>query len=550
MPKASPASPASPGPPTARAEVAAPTAVARGSMHCHIVGGGIAGLASAVYLVRDGQVPGPHIHLLEAAQPGGSLDAGGSAALGYTMRGSRMFGPAYVLMYELLASIPSLDDPALSVTEDTFEFWQAAPWHDKARLVEQGQVVDPQAWGLRNRDRADLVKLMVQPEDLLGAHCIDHCFEPAFFESNFWLLWSSMFGFETWHSAAELRRYLLRFLRLFPDLETMQIIQSTRYVGHDAIVRPLLRWLTQQGVQFDTGLQVTDLHFGPHHERKAVRRISGLRGSTPVEIAVGPHDPVIVTLGSMTADSRLGSMDSAPPPMAESTDPAWALWQRLAGKDPAFGRPQVFCGQVEKTRWITFTVTDHDPRFFQRMQQFSGSPAGGGGLVTLKSSNWLLTFHLFHSPAFAGQPADCFVWWGYGLLPDRTGNFVEKALPDCSGREILVELYSHLGLQDELPALLASACCIPCLLPYTTSQFMPRSPGDRPAVIPAGTANLAFVGQYVEIPDDVVYTVEYSVHAARRAVTGLLGLDLPLPPTYQGLDHPNALVEALRRILQ
>ena len=541
-----PVNPAQPGQPAA----APPAARGRQAIRCHIVGGGIAGLASAAYLIRDGQVPGQNIHILEADRLGGSLDAGGSPEQGYTMRGSRMFGPAYVLTYDLLDSIPSLDDPAKSVTEDTFDFWQASPWFDKARLVDKGHPVDPRAWGLRNRDRADLVKLMVQAESLLDGRRIDQGFEAAFFESNFWLMWSSMFGFETWHSAAELRRYLLRFLRLFPDLETMQIIQSTRYVGHDSIVRPLTRWLTQQGVQFDTGLRVTDLHFGPHHDQKAVRRISGLRHGVAVEIPVGADEPVIVTLGSMTADSRLGSMTAAPVPMGESTDPAWELWQRLAPKDPAFGQPQVFCGQPEQTRWITFTVTDADDRFFKRMEQFSGSPAGGGGLVTLKSSSWRLTFHLFHPPAFAGQPADRHVWWGYGLFPDRVGDFVQKTMPDCSGQDILVELYSHLGLQHELPALLASANCIPCLLPFTTSQFMPRKPGDRPDVIPAGTANLAFVGQYCEIPDDVVYTVEYSVHAARRAVTGLLGLEVPVPPPYQGLDHPNALVEALRRILQ
>lgn len=555
MPPVNPASPGrTPEPADASAEerpTGAPTAPRmREAARCHIVGGGIAGLASAAYLIREGKLPGRNIRIFEADRLGGSLDAGGSPALGYTMRGSRMFGPAYVLMYDLLAGIPSLDDPAKSVTEDTFDFWQASPWYDKARLVEKGHAVDPTAWGLRNRDRADLVKLMVQPEALLDGRRIDHCFEAPFFESNFWLMWASMFGFETWHSAAELRRYLLRFLRLFPDLETMQIIQSTRYVGHDSIVRPITRWLAQQGVQFDTGLRVTDLHFGPHHALKAVRRISGLRNGDAVEIPVAADEPVIVTLGSMTADSRLGSMTSAPPPMGESTDPAWELWQRLAAKDPAFGRPQVFCGQPEQTRWITFTVTDADDRFFSRMEGFSGSPAGGGGLVTLKSSSWLLTFHLFHTPAFEGQPDGRKVWWGYGLLPDRVGDFVGKPMPDCSGRDILVELYSHLGFQDELPALLASANCIPCLLPFTTSQFMPRMPGDRPEVIPASTANLAFVGQYCEIPDDVVYTVEYSVHSARHAVNGLLGLDMPLPPTYQGLDHPNALVEALRRILQ
>jgi oleate hydratase len=515
-----------------------------------IVGSGIAGLAAAAYLVRDGHLPGGNIEVLEESPLlGGSLDAAGSAERGYVMRGSRMFGPAYVLTYDLLDGIPSLDDPTKSVAEDTFEFWQATPWYDKARLVDRGRIVDLSSWGFRNQERADLVKLMVQSEDLLDGRRIDECFAPQFFESNFWLMWCSMFGFETWHSAAELRRYLLRFLRLFPDLETMQIIQSTRYCGQDSIVRPLARWLRSQGVDFATGVQVTDLHFEPCDGGRAARRIDCQRDGRASQIALADGDLAIVTLGSMTADSTLGSMDAAAVLHRGPQGGSWALWKRLAAKDPAFGRPEVFCGDVDRTKWVTFTVTDSDPRFFERVQRFSDSPAGRGGLVTITSSSWLVTFHLYPMPAYAGQSAGSFVWWGYGLFPDRVGDFVAKRMSDCSGREILVELYSHLGFQDEMAALLDKANCIPCMLPYTTSQFMPRRRGDRPPVVPAGMRNLAVVGQYCEIPDNVVYTVEYSIHSARIAVAALLGLSDELPPTYKGLDHPNALVDALRRVL-
>jgi oleate hydratase len=528
----------------------APAASRRGRFKTYIVGGGIAGLASAVYLIRDGQVEGRNIHILEESQPGGSLDAGGSPERGFSMRGSRMFGPAYVLTYDLLDSIPSLDDPGKSVTQDTFEFWQATPWYDRARLVERGKIVDPSHWDFRNQERADLIKLMLQPEDALDGKRIDDCFDRHFFASNFWLMWCSMFGFEPWHSAAELRRYLLRFLRLFPDLETMRIVQSTRYCGHDSIVRPLVRWLGDHGVRFDNGVRVTDLQFGPHDGSRAVRRIECLRDGAASAVDVGPDDLVIVTLGSMTAGSSLGSMDAAAPLRSEPHDGAWTLWKRLAERDGGFGRPSVFCGHVDQTKWVTFTVTDSSECFTRRIERFSGSPAGCGGLVTLKSSSWLLTFHLYPSPAYAGQDEGSFVWWGYGLFPDRVGDYVAKKMSECTGREILVELLSHLGFQDDLPALLASANCIPCMLPYTTSQFMPRRKGDRPRVIPDGTANLACVGQYCEIPDDVVFTVEYSVHCARLAVASLLGLRHEIPATYQGLNHPNALVEALRRILR
>ncbi len=515
-----------------------------------IVGGGIAGLAAAVYLVRDGHVPGARVRILEEQALGGSLDASGSADRGFSMRGSRMYGPAYELTYELLSHIPSLDDPNKSVTQDTLEFWVQAPWNDKARLVEHGHIVDAAPFGLSNKDRVDLIMFMLRGEAALGASRIDECFDAHFFATNFWFLWRSMFGFETWHSAAELRRYLLRFLRLFPDLPTLRIIQSTRYNGRDSIVRPIVRWLQQQGVQCEVGVLVSDLDFeAVDNDRKAVRRIRATRDGAPADIELGDGDLAIVTLGSMTADSTRGTMDLPAPP-ARRRGGAWSLWARLAARDPAFGRPAAFCGDVARTRWVTFTVTHADERFARRMERFSGSPAGQGGLVTLKDSSWGITFHLFHPPAYAGQPPDTQVWWGYGLFADCAGDFVAKTMPDCSGAEILTEVVSHLGWRDELPALLEGANCIPCLLPYATSQFMPRAPGDRPPVVPFGTVNLAFVGQYVEIPDNGAYTVEYSIHSAALAVATLLGEPHRVPAAYRGLEHPNALIGAIRRVLQ
>jgi len=515
----------------------------------YLVGGGIASLAAAVYLIRDGHVPGPNVYILSEEALGGSLDANGSSEQGYSMRGSRMFGSAYVLTYELLSQIPSLDDPDKSVLEDTMEFWASQPWDAGARLVEHGKVTDLSSWEFSNQDRLDLMRLMLFADNDLGARRIDECFESHFFTTNFWLMWASTFGFETWHSADELRRYLLRFLRFFPDLETMQIIQTTRYNGNDSIVIPLVRWLENHGVHLRTNVRVTDLEFSSSGGSNAVRRIDCSCGGTKEAIEVLGGDLVIVTLGSMTADSSTGSMTLAPVLETDNSRGSWALWERLAEKDSAFGRPSVFCSHIEQTSWTTFTVTDSDDRFATRMEQLSSHAPGRDGLVTLKGSSWLLTFHLYHPPAYPTQPEGVFVWWGYGLFPDRTGDYVKKRMSECNGSEILVEVFSHLGFQNDIPALLATSNCIPCMLPYTTSQFMPRHPGDRPDVIPAGTTGLAFIGQYCEMPDDVVYTMEYSIHSAHLAVTSLLGLTHDMPPTYQGLTHPYALVSALKRIL-
>jgi len=181
------------------------------------------------------------------------------------------------------------------------------------------------------------------------------------------------------------------------------------------------------------------------------------------------------------------------------------------------------------------------------MQHFSGNEAGTGGLVTFKDSNWLMSIVLAHQPHFANQPAHVQVFWGYGLFPDRVGNFVAKPMADCTGAELLQELCGHLRFD---PNTVATANCIPCRMPFITSMFMPRSPGDRPLPVPEGTRNFAFISQFVEIPLDTVFTVEFSVRAAQLAVYQLLGISKAIPPvTPHDQSHRaqfDALVKALK----
>jgi len=239
--------------------------------------------------------------------------------------------------------------------------------------------------------------------------------------------------------------------------------------------------------------------------------------------------------GSMTDASSLGSMSEAPAKLTRADGHSWALWEKLARRHPEFGQPTVFNSCIAQSCWESFTVTLRQPGFFEQMQAFSGNEAGTGGLVTLSESNWLMSVVLAHQPHFPDQPAGVQVFWGYALFPDRVGNFVAKPMADCNGAEILQELAGHLRFDAEV---FATANCIPCRMPFITSMFMPRSPGDRPKPVPDGAKNLAFISQFVDLPLDVVFTVEYSVRAAQMAVYGLLGIDLPVPPV---TPHDHAL---------
>ena len=201
-----------------------------------------------------------------------------------------------------------------------------------------------------------------------------------------------------------------------------------------------------------------------------------------------------------------------------------SLWEDIANGRPGFGHPAVFADNIEQTKWQSFTVTLNDPAFFKFIEEFTGNEAGTGGLFTLVDSNWFMSIVLAHQPHFINQPENIFVFWGYGLFPDRVGNFVNKAMSECTGEEILIELFQHLKLGDKAQPIIDAAICIPCMMPFITSQFMPRVKGDRPDVVPVGAKNFAFIGQFCEIPDDVVFTVEYSVRSALMAVYKLFDI--------------------------
>lgn len=514
-----------------------------------IVGAGIAGLAAAALLIREGGWPARRIHLLEqAGLPGGSLDGGGDAERGYRIRGGRMLEPHYDCTYDLFRGIPALDDPARSVTDEIRAFTEQVVTSSRCRLVRNRQRLEAPPLGLSPRDRLQLLRLLLESEASLGRRSIEQCLSAGFFETNFWYLWSTMFAFQRWHSAAEMSRYMHRFMHLLPGFNRLEGIWRTPLNQYDSLVRPLARWLTDQGVDLRTGARVEEVRFGAGDPPAT---ITGLRITTDdgtTWLGVGERDVVALTLGSMTEDAEFGSLAEPAPLQLQPQGGAWTLWRDIATRSRAFGRPDVFCGDVYRSRWYSFTVTLRDPAFFAFMERFTGNPAGTGGLVTFRDSNWLLSVVLPHQPHFAGQPDDATVFWGYALHSDRPGNRIGRPIADCSGAEILEELAWHLPLDHRGRRALMSGNCIPCAMPYITSQFMPRAPGDRPAVLPGGARNYAFIGQFCEVPDETVFTVEYSVRSAQHAVRGLLGRGAPITPLYRGSRDPGVILRALRAL--
>jgi oleate hydratase len=334
---------------------------------------------------------------------------------------------------------------------------------------------------------------------------------------------------------------------MVPGFNRLEGIMRTPLNQYDSMVRPLENWLAARGVAFVLGARVSDISFAEDGGVTVPRSITVVRAGKHVETVLGAEDSVVVTLGSMTDDAILGTSDLAPVQTGGEGGGAWALWHKIAAGRSDFGRPEVFDANTIESAWVSFTATMPNSDLLDRIRILTGNVPGEGGLVTFPDSNWLASIVVPHQRHFAGQPDGVSLLWGYGLAVHRPGNAVAKTMVECTGAEILTEIAFHLGIAAAVVRD-ARIHCIPCSMPYITSQFLPRGPGDRPAVVPYKATRLAFVGQFCEVPHDVVFTVEYSIRSAQMAVYALLGLGQAPPAVYRGVFDPRGLFKAVKAL--
>jgi oleate hydratase len=517
-----------------------------------LVGAGIASLAAAAFLIRDAGISGTRIRILEAGtRPGGALFSGRLADrpalyLGNAVRG--MDEEADACLWDLLGSIPCPSDPRTTVLDDIRAANRENPVDAKARLIGADHRVIRPDLRLDAADREYLLALLADgPEQQLVGRRIDQVLPAHLLASDFWILWSTTFRLRPGSSALDLKASLLRHLDELPRLSTLTGLRRTRRSEHQSIILPLHDWLRVQGVTFTHGATVTDMDFA--RDGDAGRRATCLyftsRG-TPRTMDLGPHDHVLITLGSMAANAARGDDGSPPAPDLAHRDETWRLWESIARKQPAFGHPGAFTSHVEDTAWLSFTLTTTTPDLTWYISHLTGNRDGTGGLVTFRDSPWLLTLAVPPQPHFTGQAATARTALGYGMRLDVPGDHVPVTMPLANGRQLLEELIGQLGMTRNASGVRANTKTNSVLLPYAGSPLLPRHPGDRPDPVPAGARNFAFLGQYVEIPGDVAFSMEYSVRSAMHAVYGLLGVDREIPAAYRS---PRDL-DAARRALE
>lgn len=522
------------------------------------VGSGLASLAGAAFLVRDGHMPGHRITILEQLSlPGGALDGIKEPEKGFVIRGGREMENHFECLWDLFRSIPSLEIEGASVLDEFYWLNKGDPNYSLQRAtVNRGE--DAHTDGLFTLDdqaQKDVIKLFFATREEMENKRINEVLGKSFFESNFWLYWRTMFAFEEWHSALEMKLYLHRFIHHIDGLPDFSTLKFTRYNQYESLVLPLVKWLQDQGVAFQYGTKVTDVDFDLAPGRKQATRIDWTRDGVAGGVDLGPDDLVFITIGSLTENSDNGDHHT-PAKLNEGPAPAWELWRRIAARDTAFGRPDVFGAHIPETKWESATITTLDeriPRYIQKIAKrdpFSGKVVTGG-IVTVKDSAWLLSWTVNRQPHFKNQPKDQIVSWFYGLFVDKPGDFVKKPLQECTGEEITQEWLYHLGVPvEDIPELAATgAKTVPVMMPYVTAFFMPRQAGDRPDVVPAGAVNFAFIGQFAESQQrDCIFTTEYSVRTPMEAVYTLLNVERGVPEVFNSTFDIRTLLAATGRL--
>ena len=524
----------------------------------YLVGSGLASLSAALFLVRDAQMPGERIHILEELElPGGSLDGILDNTRGYIMRGGRDMENHFECLWDLFRSVPSLEVKDASVLDEFYWLNKEDPNFSKMRAtMNRGKSAHTDGkFTLTDKAAEEIARLFLTSEEELNDKRISDVFSEEFFQSNFWLYWRTMFAFEEWHSAMEMRRYIARFIHHIGGLPDLSALKFTRYNQYESLVMPLVKHLESKGVRFEYGVQVKNVIVSKAGGKKTATKIVYEKGGREGEINLTENDLVFVTNGSITENSTYGDQNTVPV-LDASLGGSWSLWTNIAVQDPAFGKPEKFCGNIKESNFVSATLTTLDgriPPYIERICQrdpFAGKVVTGG-IVSVKDSSWLMSWTLNRQPQFKKQPGNELVVWIYGLFSNRPGDYVKKPMKDCTGIEIAEEWLYHIGvpLAEIHDMAVNSANTVPCMMPYVMSYFMPRALGDRPAVVPEGSVNLAFIGNFAETPRDTVFTTEYSVRTAMEAVYTLLGVDRGVPEVFASCYDVRMLMNSASRLM-
>ena len=532
-----------------------------------MIGAGLSNMAAAVYLIQEGKWSGDQITFY-ALDNYGSNDGSPTQDVkddywnknhpmenqkGYIARGGRMLNyRTYVDLMDLLDQVPSMTEPGLTAAEDTRQFDAAHPTYDKARLLTGGQgIVDGGKLGLNNKSRKLLTQLIMMPdsqEEKLDNITIADYFKDntEFFESNFWFMWETTFAFRTRSSAQELRRYMHQMIYEFTQIEHLVGVNRTRYNQYESIMKPLINYLEKEGCHIVLNRRVVDWKFKDSKMQDEIT-VTGLHMvNTKTDenefVPVDDDTAVIFTNGSITDSATLGDFNT---PAAENMDygAASSLWKKASDHFYNLGNPDKFFADRDASEWVSFTLTTKNHLFLNEIARITTQEPGNAltsfistePVTPLGQKDVTMSIVVHHQPHFTSQKPNETVLWGYFLYPRRHGEIIDKPYIEMTGKEMLQELIGQLSKVDPGPINISDKeeeimdsviNCIPVYMPYASALFNNRAKSDRPKVIPKHSTNLAFTGEFVEQPYQMIFTENSAVRSGEIAAFHFAGIPM------------------------
>lgn len=514
----------------------------------YIIGTGLAGLTAAFYLVRDGQMPGNHIHLLEKLElAGGSCDGYKDVHKGFYMRGGREMDNHFEIMWDVFRDVPSIETPNVSILDEYYWLNKHDPNYSLCRAtVNKGEDAHTDKLFKLDKDSAmALSQLFITPEANLEDKKISDVLPESFWETNFWLYWQTMFAFQKWSSALEMKRYLCRYVHHIDGLPDFSALRFTKYNQYESMILPLIEYLKKHDVDVQFGMDVKNVVIEEADGKKTAKELIYVKDNKEQSIPLTADDLVFITNGCCTDTSSYGDQTHAPDlsHIVNGKGESWDLWKNIAkqAKHDEYGHPDVFCSDTEATNWMSATVETSNEDIIQHIINIcKRDPRAGkvttGGIVTVKDSvdNWFLSWTINRQPQFRSQNKDTVLVWLYALHTDTEGNYIKKAMRDCTGEEICQEWLYHIGMDESKIKDYSENTCntTTCFMPYINAFFQPRKNVDRPKVVPEGAVNFAFIGQFAETPRDTIFTTEYSMRTGMESVYTLLNVDRGVPEVW------------------
>lgn len=532
-----------------------------------MIGAGLSNMAAAVYLIQEGKWSGDQITFY-ALDNYGSNDGSPTQDVkddywnkihpmenqkGYIARGGRMLNyRTYVDLMDLLDRVPSMTEPGLTAAEDTRQFDAAHPTYDKARLLTGGQgIVDGGKLGLNNKSRKLLTQLIMMPdsqEEKLDNITIADYFKDntEFFESNFWFMWETTFAFRTRSSAQELRRYMHQMIYEFTQIEHLVGVNRTRYNQYESIMKPLINYLEKEGCHIVLNRRVVDWKFKDSKMQDEIT-VTGLhmvntKTNENEFVPVDDDTAVIFTNGSITDSATLGDFNT---PASENMDygAASSLWKKASDHFYNLGNPDKFFADRDASEWVSFTLTTKNHLFLNEITRITTQEPGNAlnsfistePVTPLGQKDVTMSIVVHHQPHFTSQKPNETVLWGYFLYPRRHGEIIDKPYIEMTGKEMLQELIGQLSKVDPGPINISDKeeeimdsviNCIPVYMPYASALFNNRAKSDRPKVIPKHSTNLAFTGEFVEQPYQMIFTENSAVRSGEIAAFHFAGIPM------------------------